>query len=51
VAQQEALLGDLAPDVRAGVISVIRRLTQAADLRFRAGVAAPGCCGPAASCG
>jgi MarR family transcriptional regulator, 2-MHQ and catechol-resistance regulon repressor len=51
VAQQEALLGDLAPDVRAGVISVLRRLVQAADSRFRAGVASPGCCSPADSCG
>jgi DNA-binding MarR family transcriptional regulator len=43
IEQQQALLGDLAPDVRAGVIAVIRRLAQAADARFRSG-ASVGCC-------
>ena len=38
VKQQKELLVDLDPDVRAGVIDVIRRLAQAADNRFRAGV-------------
>jgi DNA-binding MarR family transcriptional regulator len=49
VEQQEELLTDLDPDVRAGVVDVIRRLAQAADARFRAGVsvAAPrSCCTP-----
>jgi len=56
VNQQTALLADLDPDVRAGVVNVIRRLAQAADSRFRAGVsvgASTSCCptgdnGPAA---
>ena len=34
----EALLRDLDPDVREGVVSVIRRLAHAADARFRSGV-------------
>jgi DNA-binding MarR family transcriptional regulator len=49
VDQQKQLLQDLAPDVRAGVVSVLRRLAQAADARFRAGAAAgdgAGCCAP-----
>jgi MarR family 2-MHQ and catechol resistance regulon transcriptional repressor len=45
VAQQEQLLGDLSPEVRAGVINVIRRLAKAADARFRSGISAGvGCC-------
>jgi MarR family transcriptional regulator, 2-MHQ and catechol-resistance regulon repressor len=52
VEQQQQLLGDLAPDVRAGVITVLRRLAQAADARFRSGVSAdPACCGPSNRCG
>ena len=52
VGQQEQLLGDLAPEVRAGVITVIRRLAQAADARFRSGVSAgPGCCSTSETCG
>ena len=53
VEQQKALLADLDPDVRAGVVDVIRRLAQAADSRFRSGVSvgakscAVGECGPA----
>jgi DNA-binding MarR family transcriptional regulator len=50
VDQQKALLEDLDPDVRAEVVTVIRRLTQAADSRFRAGVshgAHKDCCTPA----
>lgn len=53
VKQQKELLADLDPDVRAGVIDVIRRLARAADSRFRAGVSVedsrcgPGECGPA----
>ena len=53
VDQQKQLLGDLAPEVRAGVVQVIQRLAQAADARFRSGVAS-GCCAPesdAATCG
>lgn len=38
VEQQKALLADLEPEVRAGVVEVIRRLARAADARFRAGV-------------
>jgi MarR family 2-MHQ and catechol resistance regulon transcriptional repressor len=38
VEQQKALLADLDPDIRAGVVDVIRRLAQAADSRFRSGV-------------
>lgn len=46
VAQQRALLQDLDPAVRAGVVDVIRRLARAADARFRAGVSVGGaeCC-------
>jgi len=49
VEQQRQLLEDLDPDLRAGVISVIRRLAQAADSRFRSGVSVgPAvCCAPA----
>ena len=48
VEQQKLLLQDLDPDVREGVVHVIRRLARAADSRFRSGVSAgPGdaCCG------
>lgn len=50
VEQQKQVLQDLAPDVREGVVNVIRRLARAADSRFRSGVSVgPGgaCCGPA----
>jgi DNA-binding MarR family transcriptional regulator len=53
VEQQKQLLGDLAPDIRAGVVHVIQRLAQAADARFRTG-ATGGCCAPdgeGATCG
>jgi MarR family transcriptional regulator, 2-MHQ and catechol-resistance regulon repressor len=53
VNQQQQLLQDLDPDVRAGVVKVIRGLARAADSRFRAGVSVgpnAGCCGPAGSC-
>ena len=53
VEQQKQLLGDLAPEIRAGVVQVIRRLAQAADARFRSGVTG-GCCAPdgdGATCG
>jgi DNA-binding MarR family transcriptional regulator len=49
VDQQKQLLQDLDPDVRAGVVRVLRRLAQAADARFRSGaVAGEGmsCCAP-----
>jgi MarR family 2-MHQ and catechol resistance regulon transcriptional repressor len=48
VEQQRALLADLDPAVRAGVVDVIRRLARAADARFRTGVCTGGdaCCAP-----
>jgi MarR family transcriptional regulator, 2-MHQ and catechol-resistance regulon repressor len=53
VEQQKALVAELDPEVRAGVIDMIGRLARAADARFRAGVSAGGhgcasdTCGPA----
>lgn len=38
VLQQKELLEDLDPEVRNGVVQVLRRLAQAADARFRSGV-------------
>ncbi len=51
VAQQRQLLQDLDPDVRCGVVEVIRRLSQAADARFRSGAGAAGatCCAAGAN--
>ena len=49
VDQQKQLLQDLDPEVRAGVVQVLRRLAQAADARFRSGVASgagAACCAP-----
>ncbi len=49
VGQQKQLLQDLDPDVRAGVVQVLRRLAQAADARFRSGTVAAerrACCTP-----
>jgi MarR family 2-MHQ and catechol resistance regulon transcriptional repressor len=49
VGQQKQLLQDLDPDVREGVVKVIRGLARAADTRFRSGVSTgPGgaCCSP-----
>jgi MarR family transcriptional regulator, 2-MHQ and catechol-resistance regulon repressor len=40
VEQQKALLADLDPELRAGVVDVLQRLARAADSRFRAGVSA-----------
>jgi len=40
VDQQKQLLQDLGPDVRAGVVQVLRRLARAADARFRSGTVA-----------
>ena len=44
VDQQKLLLRDLEPELRAGVVKVLRRLSQAADARFRSGMASA-CCG------
>jgi MarR family transcriptional regulator, 2-MHQ and catechol-resistance regulon repressor len=49
VDQQKQLLQDLDPEVRTGVVQVLRRLAQAADARFRSGAAngaATSCCAP-----
>jgi MarR family transcriptional regulator, 2-MHQ and catechol-resistance regulon repressor len=49
VEQQKQLLQDLDPDVREGVVNVIRRLARAADSRFRSGTSVDGggaCCTP-----
>ena len=53
VAQQRQLLEDLDPEVRTGVVRVLRRLADAADARFRSGisVADSACCGPNEACG
>jgi MarR family 2-MHQ and catechol resistance regulon transcriptional repressor len=56
VDQQKLLLQDLDPEVRAGVVQVLRRLAQAADARFRSGAASGAgatCCtagDPASGC-
>jgi DNA-binding MarR family transcriptional regulator len=53
VEQQKQVLEDLPSEIRAGAVQVLRRLTQAADARFRSGVAG-GCCAPdsnGAACG
>jgi DNA-binding MarR family transcriptional regulator len=47
VDQQKQLLEDFDPEVRAGVIRLVRRLAQAADAKFRSGVRGNGsapCC-------
>ncbi len=46
VMQQAALLGDLAPDVRAGATELIQRLAKAAEQRFVPGHCEPAACGP-----
>jgi len=49
VDQQKQLLQDLDPEVRAGVVQVLRRLAQAADARFRSGTIGgerKACCAP-----
>ena len=46
VEQQKQVLQDLDPDVREGVVTVIRRLARAADARFRS---LGSCCGPVTS--
>jgi DNA-binding MarR family transcriptional regulator len=48
VEQQKQVLKDLDPEVRDGVVQVLRRLADAADARFRAGVSVgsnAACCG------
>src|SRR3954463_2932091 len=55
VDQQKQLLQDLDPDVRAGVVQVLRRLAHAADARFRSGMssdAGAACCAadPTSAC-
>lgn len=50
VEQQKQLLHDLDPDVREGVVNVIRRLARAADSRFRSGASA-GACSGSTTCG
>ena len=51
IEQQKQLLQDLDPEIREGVVNVIRRLARAADSRFRSGVSVgpAACCGPAGS--
>jgi len=45
IEQQRALVQDLDPGVRAGVVQVIRRLARAAESRFLSGVSVgPSCC-------
>ena len=46
VQQQAALLGDLAPEVRAGATELIQRLARAAEQRFVPGACAPSTCAP-----
>ncbi|GGA70898.1 hypothetical protein GCM10011521_06280 [Arenimonas soli] len=46
VQQQAALLGDLAPEVRAGATELIQRLARAAEQRFVPGACAPSRCAP-----
>jgi MarR family transcriptional regulator, 2-MHQ and catechol-resistance regulon repressor len=48
VEQQRQLLQDLDPDIRTGVVKVLRRLARAAEARFRVGAANAGaaCCAP-----
>ncbi len=52
IAQHAQLLEDLSPEIRSGVTQVIRRLAQAAQARFVAGVSVGSCgtsCGPSCS--
>ena len=44
--QQAALLGDLAPEIRAGATELIQRLARAAEQRFVPGACAPSTCAP-----
>lgn len=50
IAQQAELMTDLDPEIRAGVIDVIRRLARAAESRFVSGVSV-GQCVPSTGCG
>jgi DNA-binding MarR family transcriptional regulator len=51
VDEQHALLSDLDPEVRDGVVDVIRRLARAAEMRFRSGGSLAGAAGCAPSAG
>lgn len=52
IAQQKALLQDLDPQIRAGVVQVLQRFAAAADARFRTRTDAGACCAPAGTaCG
>ena len=44
VDQQKQLLRDLEPDTRKAVVTVLRRLADAADARFRSGSSTSACC-------
>jgi MarR family 2-MHQ and catechol resistance regulon transcriptional repressor len=50
VAQQQEVLQDLDPEVRDGVVEVIRRLARAAEKRFLSGTSVGAGCGPAGAC-
>ena len=50
IEQQKTLIADLDPDVRAGVVDVIRRVARAADARFRTGASAGDRNGAAGEC-
>ena len=50
IEQHRLLLQDLDPEVRDGVVKVIRGLARAADSRFRSGVSVGACCAPAGNC-
>ncbi len=43
IEQQEALLRDLDPEIRAGATEILRRLARAADARFRSGTSVGSC--------
>ena len=51
VAQQQEVLQDLDPEVRDGVVEVIRRLARAAERRFLSGTSVGAGCAPNATCG
>lgn len=50
IAQQAELVADLEPEIRAGVIDVIRSLARAAEARFVSGMS-KGICSPGTGCG
>jgi MarR family transcriptional regulator, 2-MHQ and catechol-resistance regulon repressor len=51
VEQQKEVLKDLDPEIRNGVVRVVRRLAEAADARFRSGISvgSPAACCPVGS--